>query len=211
MRSTLAIFAVLFTADPSLKAQLEQVKADTDRVTAFLQKTFPGKTWDKGPLPVHNEAISQAYPKMRFYHVFTPWPLSGYEGKGVVMTLKEQQAYNLRIAKHIKEKLSKVVGIAADDTVSVYQKESDYDRGLIKIQNDADAKIATAAILSLHLDLSKGLTSWSAKDVTVTSDKDGRKGRTTPDHLKIIWGVNFDAQGKCQGAGMFSPGPPPPP
>ena len=86
--------------------------------------------------------------------------------------------------------------------VSAYQKAEDFSRGLLKIVGEADAKTATAAMLSLFVADELGPKTVAAKDVTAQKDVQGRWfGRVTIGAAgEGGWSgtVYFDKEGSCR-------------
>jgi transposase len=198
---TLALPGILLTGCAANQASLDV--ADVAKVEEYLAKNHPGKTWEDGPTRIDTEEVRAAYGKRRFYYVFSKPP--GRRGGGpppgaeILDQLREAQT------QFEKERVSLTIGIDGQEGITEYRKGEDFSQGLPKIEDEADAKVAAAAVLSLFVADELGPRTVAAKDVTVDKDLSGRLAR--PPHCSVAVGeagkggwrgeVFFDKDGKC--------------
>jgi hypothetical protein len=195
---TVAVSGILLTG-----CAADQARLDVAKVEAYLAKNHPGKTWEDGPTRIDTEEVRAAYGKRRFYYVFSKPPVRPRggppPGAELLDDLRKAQA------QFDKERVSLTLGIDEQEGITEYPKGEDFSRGLPKIEGEADARVAAAAVLSLFVADELGPRTVAAKDVTVDKDLFGRLVR--PSHGSVAVGeagkggwrgeVFFDKDGKC--------------
>lgn len=147
-------------------AQNEQLKAELARVQNYMEEM--GKKWQSGPTPMDSEEIRRAYGKARFYSVYSSPPLP--PGAPLPELLAE---YERKKEEYQKEFVSMTVKIDEQETMAPLTEAEDYNQGLMRVTTDDEARIAAAAVLSLHGSdrVAPGIV--SAKEVTVTRTENG--------------------------------------
>jgi hypothetical protein len=200
---TVALPYVLLAGCAASEVKPEQTRSDVAQVEEYLKKNHPGKTWEAGPTRIDTEEVRAAYGKRRFYYVFStpPLPPRGGPPPGAERLAEFRQAQ----AQFEKERVSLTLGIDEQGGITAYQKGEDFSRGLPKIGGEAEAKVTTAAVLSLFVADELGPRTVAAKDVTV--DKDQFERFVLPSNCSVTvgqagkggWrgGVFFDKDGKC--------------
>lgn len=134
----------------------------------FLKENHPGKGWGVGPLRLDSPEIRQAYKGLDGWYVHSTAPLPpGARIKSVI------EAYEARMKIYLEKQISVCALIDREGKVRALLKPTDYNLGLMPVANEAEAKIAAAAILSFH---GKGLTGpgiVSAKQVEIEKTSAG--------------------------------------
>jgi hypothetical protein len=202
---TAALPYLLLAGCATSEVEPEQTRSDVAQVGEYLKKNQPGKTWEAGPTRIDTEEVRAAYGKRRFYYVFSapPLPPRGDPPPGAEVLAEFRKAQ----AQFEKERVSLTIGIDEQGGITAYLKGEDFSQGLPKIGGEADAKVATAAVLSLFVADELGPRTVAAKDVTVGKDQFVRF--VLPSYCSVTvgqagtggWrgGVFFDKDGKCIG------------
>jgi hypothetical protein len=168
-----------------------QTKKDIAVFRAYLQKSHAGKKWQTGPARIDSAEIRAAYGDRRFYFVFTPPP----QPPGAFSPLLQKQ-FQERVEDYRKNHISLTVGVDKQGTLTPLLKPEDCNVGLMKVQTDADAKTAAAAILLLNTSNGVGPMPVGASDVTVTRTAKGWTCQVTKRNA-FAGTVTFDPAGKC--------------
>jgi hypothetical protein len=194
----LALLGILLTG-----CAADQARLDVAKVEEYLAKSHPGKTWADGPTRIDTEEVRAAYGKRRFYYVFSKPPVRSRGGPPPAAEILDE--WRKAQAQFEQERVSLTIGIDEQEGITEYQKGEDFCRGLPKMEGEADAKVAAAAVLSLFVADELGPRTVAAKDVTVDKDQLGRFVR--PPHCSVAVGeagkggwrgdVFFDKDGKC--------------
>jgi len=164
----LAVLGGFLASASAQKADDPQAKKDQEALAAFLAKNYFGKKWQTGPARIDSDELRSAHGKKRFCFVFSALPLP----PGAF--LKEAvERYQKSLEEYQKVQMSLTAAIDEDGTVRPLQKPEDYGRGLMKVVNKDDAKIAGAAVLSLAASTQIGPTPVAAKNVTVAETEAG--------------------------------------
>lgn len=174
-----------------------KTKADLEAIHAYLAKNHAGKKWQRGPARIDSEELRKAYGKLRFHHVYSSPPL-----RGIPPSPKELEEWKLF--------LSLVLAADEKNTLAPYVTGADYNRGLMKVATDDDARIAAAAILSLTSGPHVGPSAVAAKDVVVTRTAKGGWSCRVERKNQFMASVQLNADGKCLGASKNYSGPFPP-
>jgi hypothetical protein len=179
------------TGDKNAETQQTQIAADLTRFRNYMEEVKPGKKWQSGPTPMDSEEIRMAYGKARFYSVYSSPPMP--PGAPLPQLLKE---YEQKMDVYQKQFVSVTVRIDEQEQITSLYEAEDYNRGLMRVTTDDDARISAAAILSLYGSDRVGPEIVSAKEVTVTRSENGwtcgvfRKNAFRGE-------VVFDKDGKC--------------
>lgn len=131
--------AVVAAGDPKKEAatpadELEQFKA-------YLAKNHKGAKWQTGPARIENPALSTAYPGLRFYYVASSPPLPPGAPLPELLEAYRRKSAEYNAGNYIST-------IVSTDGKGVFTPV-DYQRGLIKIASEDDARTAAAAVLAL--------------------------------------------------------------
>jgi hypothetical protein len=155
-----------------MNVQNQQVQnaADLTRVRNYLEEIKPGKKWRSGPTPMDSEEIRTAYGNIRFYSVYSSPPRP--PGAPLPALVKE---YQRKTEEYQQQFISMTVSIDAQENMAPLYEANDFNRGLMRIATDSDARIGAAAILSLYISDRAGPGIVSAKEVTVTKNENGWK------------------------------------
>ena len=182
----------------------DQAKADVTAFRAYLEKQQPAKRWQSGPTVLDSDEIRKAYGKRRFCFVFSSPPLP--PGANLPELI---EAYRQRSVEFQKNFTSLSVAFDEKDAIAPLTKPQDYNVGLMKVQTDEQARIAGAAILSLHGSDRVGPGVVAAKEVMVTKSAKGWNC-TVQRQNAFIGTVVFDAGGTCTSIAKSYAGPVPP-
>jgi hypothetical protein len=178
--------------------QRDPVESDLAKVEEYLKEKHPGKKWQAGPARIDTEEVRAAYGKLRFYYVFSPPPAPPRGGAPPGPEVLEE--FQKARAQFEKDNLSLTVALDREGA-SAYQNAEDFSRGLLEIAGEADARTATAAVLSLFVADELGPQTVAAKDVTAQKDPKGRwYGSVTIGAAgRGGWSgaVHFDQEGRC--------------
>jgi hypothetical protein len=193
------VASILLAGCSTSEADRKQGTSDVTKVEEYLKEKHAGKKWQAGPARIDTEEVRAAYGGLRFYYVFSPPPVpprgGAAPGPEVLEELRKAQA------QFEKNNVSLTVALDEEGDVSAYQKAEEFSRGLRKILGEADAKTATAAVLSLFVADELGPKMVAAKDVTAQKDAKGRWcGSVTIGAAgRGGWSgtVNFDNDGRC--------------
>lgn len=171
--------AVTVTGQAALAEDAMQER-DVKAVKEFLAKSlmFKGKTWETGPTRITNKSIETAYPKLRFYYVF-----SSAAARRADKSKLDHQVF----------RLNKRGGVGFFS----------HDEGLMKIGSSEDAKIAAAANMSLQIGRN-GPLSIEANDVKASRTDENWVCRAAKNGS--FFEITFDRDGKfVSGARVDSP------
>jgi hypothetical protein len=181
------------------EANREQGTSHVTKVEEYLKEKHAGKKWQTGPARIDTEEVRAAYGELRFYYVFSPPPVPPRGGAAPGPETLEE--FRKAQAQFEKNNVSLTVALDEEGGVSAYPKAEDFSRGLLKIVGEADAKTATAAVLSLFVADELGPQTVAAKDVTAQKDPKGRwYGSVTIGAAgRGGWSgaVHFDKEGRC--------------
>jgi hypothetical protein len=203
MKNVLFLAAVLLpivataNADPS-----------KDELTAFkqyLEKNYKGKKWQTGPSRLESKELEKAYPGQRFFFVYSSPPLPPGAFLPELIERHRQASEEFR-----KNFISLTVAANRDDFRPLGNPES-YQEGLMAVKNDDDAKVAAAAILSLHASsgIQTGPAVITADQVKVQKTDKGWTC-TAQKQFNFQGTVQFDANGKVLSVSKISIAPLPP-
>ncbi len=200
------VTGILFLTGLAVGAQDrdKQTKEDLAAFGAHLKKNYPGKKWQTGPAAMASAEIDKAYGKRRFYFVFSAPPLPpGANIKSV------QEAYRQRLADFTKNYISLTVAMDENGKIETFTKAEDFNRGLMAVTNAHEARLAAAAVLSLHGSGRVGPGRLASDQVKITP-KD--KGWTAQVHVKnhYFGSVTFNDKGRVQLVSKQYAGPFPP-
>jgi hypothetical protein len=171
--------------------QQPQTAADLTRFRNYIEEISPGKKWQTGPTHMDSAEIRMAYEKSRFYYVYSSPPMP--PGAPLPELLEEHAR---KMADYQKQFISMTIGIDEQDNITPLYRAVDYNQGLMQVRTDDDARIAAAAILSLHIADHAGPEVVSAKEVTVTRINGGWSGAVFREN-SFRGKVVFDSDGKC--------------
>lgn len=185
------------TQDHEDRLTMEQ--RDLSRFLDHLKSQHPGESWVDGPRALAGRALALAYPGSRFYVVCSPRPMpSGARPPGRTAPREDKDVKPRQI-------LSLCVRVDAQGRLEELQQPSDYDRGLISITGEEEARLASAAILSTLAGIYFGPAPVEAAQVQVEKTGTGWtcRFRTSLKEGKVV----FDARSKCVSASMRYVGP----
>ena len=164
----------------------EAADRDVAAVQKLLKQKFPDDTWGRGPSRLTNKAIETAYPKSRFYYVFSPqYPVARSGQISAIVQINDVQINDQGSARLIEQ-------------------PQDRNHGLMAIHGADDAQTAAAAIMSLTLG-PMGPQEVGATDVEVAAAGQGWTAKSSRPQGR--WDVAFDAQGQCTAADYKHTGP----
>jgi hypothetical protein len=169
----LAVFAA--GAQPLLAGDAAQEKDKDVKAIKKFADMFK-KTWESGPTRLTNKAIEKAYPGYRFYYVFS----------------------SRAARKADKSKTAQVFQLTEEGQASFLSQ----DRGLMKIRDVNDAKVAAAAVMSLSLGFDVPIA-VDANDVQASHNQQG--WRCKANKKECFWDVVFDRDGHLHSASCLSP------
>jgi hypothetical protein len=196
---TVPLASILLAGCTMSEANREEDTSDVTKVEDYLKEKHAGKQWQTGPARIDTEVVRAAYGRLRFYYVFSPPPVPPHGGAAPGPEALED--FRKAQAQFEKDNVSLTVALDEMGGVSAYQKAEDFSRGLLKIAGEADAKAATAAVLSLFVADELGPKTVAAKDVTAQQDAKGRwYGLVTIGAAGSGgWSgtVYFDKEGRC--------------
>jgi hypothetical protein len=186
--------AILLSAVPAFFSADQNVTAVTAFRTFLTTKKLDAR-WQDGDLrPIDSAELRTAYAGRQFYFTFRPAPVPPGAANADVIA-----RYKTALQEYEKHSLRMTVGIDQASNVTPFQQAHDFNAGLMPVKNEADAKIAAAAILSLIGNDQVHPEAIAASEVTVTATNSGWTCK-----VKRVHGfdgtVDFDANGKCVSA-----------
>jgi hypothetical protein len=171
--------------------QQTQTAADLTRIRDYMEENKPGKKWQSGPTPMDSAEIRMAFGKARFYSVYSSPPLPP---GAPLPELLEQFERNMDVYQ--KQFISMTMRIDEQERMAPLYHAEDYNQGMMRVTNDAYARICAAAILSLHYSDRVGPGIVFAREVTVTRSENGWSCSVVRDNA-FRGEVVFDRDGKC--------------
>ena len=177
-------------------------KADLTGFRDYLKQNHPDKKWQTGPERLDSPELRKAYENRRFYYVFSAPPLPGGAFQPVDKIQRQLEEFR-------KQFVSVTIRMDDKERITPLQKADDYNAELMPVKTDDDAKVAAAAILSLHGQDRVGPGIISADQVKVTN---GDKGWQCSVSKKNAFesSVTFNTKGKCTAVSKIYSGPLPP-
>jgi len=173
----------------------------------YLAQAHPKKKWQAGPTLLDSPELHKAYPGLRFVFVYSSPPLP--PGANI---REVQQAYRAQV-KDIQENyvsLTASVMKKGDEwKVVPYTKAADFNRGLIKVSDDEEARVAAAAIASLLGANQVSPRPVSVKEVKVTKTDKGWTCEVQRSH-SFQANVTINAKGEVTAVSKNYAGPFPP-
>jgi hypothetical protein len=203
MRSLLSlfVFALVFVpvrADDPSKDPLAAFKE-------YLTKNHKDKKWQVGPARLDSKELQKAYPDQRFYYVSSSPPLPpGAFSRELI------ERHRRAMEDYTKNYISLTV-MATRDGFQPLQTTADFNRELMEVKTNDDAKVSAAAVLSLYSGsgISTGAIVITADQVKV--EKSDKGWTCTASKLNAFQGtVGFNADGKVISVNKVSIAPLPP-
>lgn len=188
MRWLTFILGVVLLANQTL-ADEGDAKEELARVKAYLEKTYPGKKWQQGPIRLDTPEIQQVFPGQRFYAVLSSPPLP--PGAALPELIK---AWQEKMAEYRKNALNATLRVDAEGNVAAISKATDLNAGMKKVTNEKEAQLAAAAACTLNPAGQPGLAKVKPEHVQVE-----RRGEfwtavvNVPNVMR--GGVTFDREG----------------
>lgn len=181
-------------------------QADIAAVTKYLKSRHPGSNWQAGPLPLDSEEIRAAYRGRRFYTVRSRPPLPPGANLSESVT-HYHRAMDEYLSHHY---ISATVSVEARGGVVPVETHRDYNRGLMPVRSDEEARVAAAAIMTIRgVGYLIGPIRIAASDVTVQR-RGGGGWSTSMGRAWLGYQVEFDASGRCEELPTVPPPPTPP-
>ena len=178
---------VIFSADQKLAA--------VAAFRSFLTTAKLDARWQDGDLmQIDSAELRSAYGGRQFYFTFRPAPVPPGAANADVIA-----RYKTALQEYEKHSLRMTVGIDQASNVAPFQQANDFNAGLMPVKNDADAKVAAAAILSLIGNDQVHPEVIAASEVSVTTTNSGWTCKVRRVH-GFDGTVEFDANGKCVSA-----------
>jgi hypothetical protein len=181
----------IVTSTAGKNAQDEQTAADLTKFRSYLEEYKPGKKWQTGPARMDSEEIRKAFGQQRFYYVFSSPPMP--PGAGLQELLDEHER---KMEAHQKEFISLTIKIDGEGKITPLYGAEEYNSGMMRVTTDDDAKICTAAVLSLYGSERVGPEIVAAKEVAVTRNENGWSCSVLRENA-FRGEVSFDRDGKC--------------
>ena len=197
-----ALIKPIVPAGPAASAAKNSPEASRIELAAvlrYLAEKHPGETWQSGPDQLDSSALRLAYPEHRFYTVASPRPLPG-GAKPLPAGPRNNTA-----GPKPRWILSLCIRLGPKHQIEEFRNPADYNRGLIAIRSDEDARQAAAAILSTLDGLYFGPATVDPAAVLVNKSPGGWVCRMQTN--KKAGRVVFDSEGKCISATMRYAGP----
>jgi hypothetical protein len=149
MRRTLAAAVVglalcLVAAAQEREPIPEQVKKDHEAFRDFLIANKLTGKWQGPPQRLDTEELRKAYPGRRFYYTFVSPPLP--PGAALPELI---EAHRKATQEYLKRSLRVSVAIDEQGKVTALREPADFQVGLMPVNNERDASLAAAAILSV--------------------------------------------------------------
>jgi len=196
---TTLVCAIVF---PCL-VQAEEQGNTLDAFKSFVEKEHPGKKWSSGPSRLSSREIEKAYPDRQFFYVHSSPP------KPPGAALPELiEAHKRRMADFNQNYISVTASVSGGKFTRLTGKPEEYNAGLMKVKTDDDAKLAAAAILTLHPDPEIVPSPVLVIDVKATKTETGWTCSLKSN--KTQGTVEFDTNGKCVVVTRSTMVPPPP-
>jgi hypothetical protein len=170
-------------------------------VRQFVERSFPGKSWDAGPERIDSPELRETYPGLRFYFVASrePLPPGAY-------VHSVQETYRREKERVRRTKVTAVIGI---DTKGRMFVRDNLNRGLRPVRTAKAARTSCIAVLSLAQAEVSPPGLFDSPAVTITPEGKGWKcSLTVRDRLRGE--ARFDAKGRCTRAEKWYVGPLPP-
>jgi hypothetical protein len=191
--------AILLTGCAPHEAKRDPTQSDLAKVESYLNEKHPGKKWQAGPARIDTDEVRAAYGKLRFYYVYSPPPVPPRIGAQLGPLALEE--FDKARVQFEKDYVSLTIALDEEGSLRAYQKAEDFSRGLLKIEGEADAKTATAAVLSLFVADEVGPKTVAEKDITTEKDAEGRWYGSVTIGAAGSGGwrgtVSFDKDGRC--------------
>ncbi len=177
----------------------DQTSRDTVSFLRHLADKHATQSWKDGPTRLDSPELRQAYPGFRFYFVSSPQPMPPGARPSA------SKSSRLEPGANPKPMLTLCVRFGPADQLDELRKTEDFNRGLMAIGTEDEARVAAAAILSTMdafylgperfasslIQVQKSATGWMCR--LKTNLKEGK--------------VGFDAGGKCITATLRYSGP----
>lgn len=195
LRARLFFVVLAVLAGPLAKAD------EVADVRLFLQRTFPGRSWDAGPDRLDSPELRDAYPGMKFYVIASREPLPAAS-----RSHSQQETFRREMARVHRTKVTGVVGTDARGRLFFLHDAND---GLRPVRSLAAARTACIAVITLQKAEVSPPGLLESPEVSITPDGRGwRCALTVRDRLKGE--VRFDGRGRCTRAEKWYVGPLPP-
>src|SRR5438067_9213765 len=137
---SLSLFALLLgnvrAEDPS-KDSLAAFKE-------YLEKNYKDKKWQVGPARLDSKELQKAYPDQRFYYVYSSPPLP----PGA--PLRELLERHRQAMEDFRKNCISLTVVTSKDGFQPLKTPEDFNRQLMAVKSDDDAKVAAAAAISLY-------------------------------------------------------------
>lgn len=186
-------------AAPATRSSPEAPRSELAAVLRYLAEKHPGETWKSGPEQLDSSALRFAYPKHRFYVIASPMPLPG-GAKPATGGPRNNTA-----GPKPRRILSLCIRLGPKNQIEEFRNPADYNRGLVAIRADEDARKAAAAILSTLDGLYFGPAAVDPALVLVQKISSGWVCRMQTKNK--AGRVVFDTEGRCISATMRYAGP----
>jgi hypothetical protein len=215
VRRRLLLLIVALVASSGGHAARADDAVDLARVRAFVAANHQGKVWDVGPTRMATPELRAAYPRLRFYYVYSGRPMPpGANIEGM------QRQYQKSVDAQRAMRLSLTMSVDERGEVRPLESVADLDRGLTRPRTEEQRRSVAAAIASLQFVDFSGPQPMGVDAVTVV-ERDGQRRYvvTAPGQISVV--VLFDSHGRCVAADAAfhgslppssarSPAPPPP-
>ncbi len=203
MKTTLSLVALAVLAagvradDPS--------KDDLAAFKQYLEKNYKGKTWQTGPAKLDSKELQKAYPGLRFVYVYSSPPLP--PGAALPELIERHR----RAVEEFQKNCISLTAAIDKDGIRPLKTPGDFAKGLMAVKSDDDARVAAAAVISLHAGggISTGPAVVSVEAVQVRkSDKGWTCTAQKPNQFQGT--AIFDSDGKLTSVSKISIAPLPP-
>jgi hypothetical protein len=202
MKTLLSLF--VFTLVVGVRAD-DPSKDSLAAFKEYLAKNYKDKKWQAGPARIDSKELQKAYPNQRFNYVSSSPPVP--PGAPLPELLERHR----KAMEDYRKNYISLTAMATKDGFQPLVTTADYNRELMQVKNDDDARVAAAAVLSLYSGggISTGAVIVSADQVKV--EKSDKGWTCTASKPSVFQGtVGFNPAGKVISVNKVSLRPLPP-
>jgi hypothetical protein len=171
----------------------------------YLEKNHKEKKWQTGPSRLDSKELQQAYPGQQFFYVYSAPPLP--PGAPLPELIERHRKASAEFRKNY---ISLAAAVGKDGVRPLSNKVQDLGRGLAPVKDDAGAKSAAAAVLSLYIEGGYSLPPALLKADAVKAEKSDKGWTCQVQQMSLGGTVTFDADGKLTSVSKSSHIPLPP-